>query len=62
MSTTAFGTLVGVLLALAALQFGFWGFLLAAVFAIIGGLVGRFASGKLDLRAIVNAFTGRRTS
>ena len=43
-------------------MFGFWGFLLMALFAGIGALIGRIASGKLDVRGLADAFTGRRTS
>ena len=56
------GVLVGALLALAALAFGFWGFLLVAVFAAIGGLVGAIASGRLDVRAVIDAARGRRSA
>ncbi|WOF23216.1 DUF2273 domain-containing protein [Microbacterium betulae] len=62
MSATASGALIGSVLALAALAFGFWGFLLVAVFAGIGAIIGRVATGQLDVRAVANAFTGRRTS
>jgi uncharacterized membrane protein len=62
MTTTTTGALIGALLALAALAFGFWGFLLVAVLAGIGALVGRIASGKLDVRSLADVFTGRRTS
>jgi hypothetical protein len=33
-----------------------------ALFAGIGALIGRIASGKLDVRGLADAFTGRRTS
>ncbi|WP_144876928.1 DUF2273 domain-containing protein [Microbacterium sp. 1.5R] len=62
MSPTTTGALIGALLALAALAFGFWGFLLVAVLAGIGAVVGRIASGKLDVRSLADVFTGRRTS
>jgi len=62
MSGTVTGVLVGTLLALAALAFGFWGFLLVAVFAAIGGLVGAIASGRLDVRAVIDAARGRRSA
>lgn len=62
MSTTLTGALVGAILAVAALIFGFWGFLLIALMMGIGALVGRVVSGQLDLRALAGAFTGRRTS
>ncbi|MDQ1205545.1 DUF2273 domain-containing protein [Microbacterium sp. SORGH_AS_0862] len=62
MSATVSGALVGAVLAVSALLFGFWGFLLVALFMGIGALVGRVVSGSLDLRALANVFTGRRTS
>lgn len=62
MTPTTTGALIGALLALAALAFGFWGFLLVAVLAGVGALVGRIVSGKLDVRSLADVFTGRRTS
>ncbi|GAA4487192.1 DUF2273 domain-containing protein [Microbacterium panaciterrae] len=62
MSATLTGALVGAVLAFAALIFGFWGFVLVVLLMAIGALAGRMASGQLDLRALVGAFTGRRTS
>lgn len=62
MTPTISGALIGALLALAALFFGFWGFLLVALFMGVGALAGRVASGKLDVRGLANAFSGRRTS
>ena len=62
MSATVSGALVGAVLAVSALLFGFWGLLLVALFMGIGALVGRVVSGSLDLRALANVFTGRRTS
>lgn len=62
MSATLTGALAGTVLAFAALIFGFWGFLLVALLMGIGALVGRVASGQLDLRALAGAFSGRRTS
>jgi uncharacterized membrane protein len=62
MSYTAIGMAAGTALAWAALVYGFWGFLLMAVFLLIGGLLGRVAEGKLDLRSVRDALTGRRSS
>lgn len=62
MSATVSGMAVGAVLAFAALVFGFWGFLLVAVFMAVGLLVGRIVEGKLDVRGLANALTGRRTS
>lgn len=60
MTTIIFGTAVGVALAFAALMFGFWGFLLVVVLGAIGGLIGASVSGRIDLRAAVDAARGRR--
>ncbi|THG30348.1 DUF2273 domain-containing protein [Glaciibacter flavus] len=62
MTSTVVGILVGAILAVSALVFGFWGFLLVALFMLIGALVGRFAEGRLDIRGVANAFSGKRTS
>ena len=62
MSATSTGALMGAVLAAAALLFGFWGFLLVALFMAIGAVVARVATGQLDLRALAGVFTGRRTS
>jgi len=62
MSATATGALIGAILAAAALLFGFWGFLLVALFMGIGAAIGRIASGKLDVRGLADVLTGRRTS
>ena len=62
MTATVAGALMGAVLAVAWLVFGFWGFLLVALFMAIGALLGRIVSGKLDVRQVANAFTGRRTS
>ncbi|QJU55192.1 DUF2273 domain-containing protein [Herbiconiux sp. KACC 21604] len=62
MSATVSGALIGAVLAAAALLFGFWGFLLVALFMVIGAVVARVMSGQLDLRALAGVFSGRRTS
>lgn len=62
MSPTIIGVVIGAVLAATALIFGFWGFLLMSLFMGIGALAGRVASGKLDVRGVANAFSGRRTS
>ncbi|UOQ59404.1 DUF2273 domain-containing protein [Leucobacter rhizosphaerae] len=62
MSATLTGALIGAVLALTALIFGFWGFLLLALFMGIGAFLGRIAAGKVDVRGLASAFTGRRTS
>lgn len=62
MSPVATGALIGAALAIAALLFGFWGFLLVAVFMVVGALIGALASGRTNANAIFGAFTGRRSS
>ncbi len=48
MSNTLVGALIGAILAVVALQFGFWGFVLVIVFGAIGALVAAISSGKID--------------
>lgn len=62
MSALAYGTGVGVALAFAGLLFGFWGFVLVAVLGAVGALVALSVTGRIDLRAAVNAARGRRVA
>ncbi|MCY0904099.1 hypothetical protein [Arthrobacter sp. H14-L1] len=62
MNLTILGLGIGAFLAFMAFAFGFWGFVGAAAFMAAGALLGRAADGKLDLRSIVDAVTGRRSS
>ncbi|WP_028279702.1 DUF2273 domain-containing protein [Arthrobacter sp. H5] len=62
MNLTVVGIAVGTVLAFAALIFNFWGFLLVSLFMVIGAFLGRVAEGKLDLRSVRDALTGRRSS
>ena len=62
MSTTDRGMLVGAVLALTAVAFGFWSMILVAVFVVVGFGVGRVLDGKLDLRSVADALRGRRSS
>jgi uncharacterized membrane protein len=62
MSFTVVGVAIGAFLAFMAFAFGFWGFLIAAIFMAVGALFGRAAEGKLDLRSVIDAITGRRSS
>ncbi|WP_026821061.1 DUF2273 domain-containing protein [Arthrobacter castelli] len=62
MNLTIVGIGIGAVLAFTALVFQFWGFLLMVVFMAIGALLGRAAEGKLDLRGVRDALTGRRSS
>ncbi|WP_125616281.1 DUF2273 domain-containing protein [Specibacter cremeus] len=62
MSATVTGAAVGAFLAFMGFAYGFWGFIIAAVFMLVGALVGRAVSGKLDWRSVLDALTGRRSS
>lgn len=62
MSATLTGAAVGAVLAISALVFGFWGLLLVALFMGIGAVVGRIVTGKLDVRDLAGALSGRKTS
>jgi uncharacterized membrane protein len=53
---------MGAFVAFMSLQFGLWGFLVSLLFMAIGALLGRAAEGKLDLRGVFDAITGRRSS
>lgn len=62
MTPTTIGMTAGAVLAFAALIFGFWGFLLTFVLVLCGAVVGRLIEGKLDLRGVLDALSGRRSS
>lgn len=62
MSPTASGVAIGATLAITALVFGFWGFLLVALFMAIGAVLGRTAEGRLDLTGVFDALRGKRSS
>ena len=62
MSLTVAGVAIGAFVAFMSLQFGVWGFLVSLLFMAIGALLGRAAEGKLDLRGVLDAITGRRSS
>jgi uncharacterized membrane protein len=59
-SPAVIGGAAGVVLAIAALAFGFWGFLLVLVLGGAGALVGAAVTGRIDLRAAIGAARGRR--
>lgn len=61
MTGTVAGGAAGLALAIVALAFGFWGFLLALVLLLVGALVGAIVSGRLDVRAVLDAARGRRS-
>ncbi len=62
MSHTAVGIVVGAVLALTWITFGFWAFVFVAVAMAIGAVVARLMDGKISLSGIVSAFRGKRTS
>lgn len=62
MSATTTGIAIGAVLGVVAVAFGFWAFILVAVFMALGALVGRIVSGKLDLTSLVDVLRGRRSS
>ena len=62
MSLTVVGIGVGAFVAFMSFQFGAWGFLGSLLFMGIGALLGRAAEGKLDLRGVLDALSGRRSS
>ncbi|TDL37881.1 DUF2273 domain-containing protein [Arthrobacter nitrophenolicus] len=62
MNLTLAGVAMGAFVAFMSLQFGLWGFLVALLFMAIGALLGRAAEGKLDLRGVLDAIIGRRSS
>lgn len=62
MTTTAKGMIIGAVLALTAVAFGFWAMILVAVAIAIGWGVGRVMEGKLDVKSLGDALRGRRSS
>jgi uncharacterized membrane protein len=62
LTPTVVGMAAGAVLAFAALIFGFWGFLLTLVLVLGGAVVGRIIEGRLDVRGVVDALAGRRSS
>ena len=62
MTPTVTGMAAGAVLAAVALAFGFWGFLLAALFMGTGAVLGRTVEGRLDLGGVIDALRGKRSS
>jgi uncharacterized membrane protein len=61
-SLTVVGIGIGAFVAFMSFQFGLWGFVISLLFMGIGALLGRAAEGKLDLRSVIDALSGRRSS
>ncbi len=62
MSSTVVGAAAGAVLALTWICLGFWAFVVVAVAMLVGAGVGRVLAGRLDVRAVVDALRGRRSS
>ncbi|PPF18453.1 MULTISPECIES: DUF2273 domain-containing protein [unclassified Rathayibacter] len=62
MTPSHIGLVLGAVLALTALVFGFWALLWVALVMAIGYGVGRVVEGKLDLRSLGDTLRGRRSS
>jgi uncharacterized membrane protein len=56
------GILIGAVLAIVGIEYGFWPFLFVAVAMAIGAMIGRFADGKLDPASLIDVFRGKRSS
>lgn len=61
-SATKVGIFVGATLAIVWFRIGFWAFFVVAIAMIIGAIVGRIIDGKLDMRSLVDAVRGKRSS
>ena len=59
---TVTGIFCGAFLAFMAMAHGFMGFLLAVLFMLIGAILGRAATGKLDLKGVGEALIGKHTT
>lgn len=67
MNSTQMGTGVAATLAISALAFGFWAMLLVALFMMVGALIGGAAggqgiAGRVDVRGVLDALMGKRSS
>ncbi|QAY60475.1 DUF2273 domain-containing protein [Microbacterium protaetiae] len=62
MTTASVGAAAGAVLAIAWVVLGFWAFVLVAVAMLVGAGIGRIVDGRLDVRAVADAFRGRRSS
>ncbi|MDU0968884.1 MAG: hypothetical protein E7A62_07650 [Actinomycetaceae bacterium] len=62
MTKTGAGIAIGAFLAFIALRFGFGGLILAILFMAVGAVLGRAATGKLDLRAVGDALVGKSST
>lgn len=61
-TSTKAGIWMGAVLALVWYTLGFWAFFFVASAMIVGAIVGRIIDGKLDIRSLIDALRGKRTS
>ncbi len=61
-SSAKVGILVGAVLALTWIVVGFWAFVAVVLAMLLGALVGRLVDGTLDVRGLVDAVRGKRSS
>lgn len=62
MTTTNTGILVGAVLALTWIMFGFWAFVFVAFAMAVGVFVARVIDGRIDLRSLSDVVRGKRSS
>ncbi|MGM1017884.1 MAG: DUF2273 domain-containing protein [Actinomycetota bacterium] len=62
MSSSVIGGAAATVLVLTWIAFGFWAFVLVAAAMLLGVGVARILDGRLDVRALAEAFRGRRSS
>ena len=61
-TATRAGIVIGAVLALTWIAFGFWAFVFVAVAMVVGALFGRYIDGKLDVSALADTLRGKRSS
>lgn len=62
MNATVIGAVAAGALALVWIVLGFWAFVLVVLAALVGAVLGRMWDGRIDVRALADAFRGRRSS
>ncbi|MFD7023455.1 hypothetical protein [Promicromonospora sukumoe] len=62
MSASVVGAAAATVLALTWIAAGFWAFFFVGVAMLVGAAVGRVVDGRLDVRALADAFRGGRSS
>ena len=62
MSATVIGAVTAGALVVIWIALGFWAFVLVVVAALVGAVVGRILEGRIDVKALADAFRGRRSS